>query len=133
MPSSAKHKIMNFLRYPGSKRRMLEFLGEYLPSSDAIGGRYVEPCVGGGAVFFFVNPHRALLSDINSDLINLYRGIRQSPALVWERYYNFGNTRANSYSLYGLGVNALAGLWRKTNEPPKGSTPANRKSEWNPL
>jgi hypothetical protein len=44
-----------------------------------------------------------------------------------------GAIRANSYSLYGLGVNALAGLWRKTNEPPKGSTPANRKSEWNPL
>jgi len=94
LASSRNHTITNFLRYPGSKRRMLEFLGQYLPAPNMIEGRYVEPCVGSGAVFFFMNPKNALLSDINSDLIDLYRGVRQSPALVWEKYCQFGSSKA---------------------------------------
>ncbi|MBM3148862.1 MAG: Dam family site-specific DNA-(adenine-N6)-methyltransferase [Chloroflexi bacterium] len=84
-----KSTITNFLRYPGSKRRMLEFLEQYLPTPSTIVSRYVEPFLGGGAVFFMIQPKQALLSDINPDLIDLYLGIRQSPMEVWERYCAF--------------------------------------------
>lgn len=87
--------IANFLRYPGSKRRMLAFLGHYLPSADAILGRHVEPFVGGGAVFLYMQPHLALLSDINSELIDVYRGIRHDPNAVWKEYCEFGSTKAD--------------------------------------
>jgi DNA adenine methylase len=86
--------ITNFLRYPGSKRRMLRFLSQYLPAPATLQGHYVEPFVGGGAVFFMLNPKQALLSDVNPDLIDLYRGIRQSPEAVWERYCAFGCSKA---------------------------------------
>lgn len=86
--------IMNFLRYPGSKRRMLEFLRQYLPTPGALQKRYVEPFIGGGAVFFMLGPSQALLSDINPDLIDLYRGIKQSPKAVWDRYCGFGSGKA---------------------------------------
>ncbi len=78
--------IMSFLRYPGSKRRMLGFLNRYLPAATAFRGRYVEPFVGAGAVFFSLNPQRAVLSDINPDLIDLYHGIKLSPDAVWHRF-----------------------------------------------
>ncbi|MBI5880304.1 MAG: Dam family site-specific DNA-(adenine-N6)-methyltransferase [Chloroflexi bacterium] len=99
--------VTHFLRYPGSKRRMLEFLGAYLPAAETISGRYVEPFVGGGAVFFYVNPRRALLSDINSDLIELYRGIRQSPAQVWAHYCQFGNRKRDYWQVRSAGATGL--------------------------
>lgn len=92
--SELKTMITNFLRYPGSKRRMLGFLEQHLPQVGLFSGTYVEPFVGGGAVFFMLDPIRALLSDINPDLIDVYRGIQESPPAVWERYCGFGSTKA---------------------------------------
>jgi len=78
--------LPNFLRYPGGKRRFLAHLSGYIPSRDQILGCYVEPFVGGGAVFFYLKPKRALISDINVELIDLYKAIRSNPQAVWEAY-----------------------------------------------
>lgn len=37
-------------------------------------------------MFFYVKPKRAIISDINSELIDLYKIIRSSPQAVWEVY-----------------------------------------------
>jgi DNA adenine methylase len=87
-----------FLRYPGSKRRLLAFLTEHLPQAGHIGGRLVEPFVGGGAVYFAIAPQRALLSDINSELIDLYRGIKHNPDYVWRLYRRIPGTK-RAYSV----------------------------------
>lgn len=78
--------LPNFLRYPGGKRRFLTYLSGHIPSRDQVCGRYFDPFVGGGAVFFFLKPKRALISDINSELIELYKAIRNNPRAVWEAY-----------------------------------------------
>ena len=88
--------VTNFLRYPGSKRRQLTFLSNYLPVRDMIENQYIEPFLGGGAVFFYVNPKSAILSDINLELIELYRGIRRDPNGVWNHYSGFGHNK-NEY------------------------------------
>jgi DNA adenine methylase len=81
------------VRYPGGKRRLMTFLWKYLPVAEAVEGRYVEPFVGSGAVFFRLRPRRALLSDVNQELIDLYRGIRYAPRKVWALYSSFGSTK----------------------------------------
>jgi len=49
-------KKVLFLRYPGGKSRMLDFLIPQFASSILTANRFVEPFAGGGAVFFAV-PH----------------------------------------------------------------------------
>ncbi len=85
-----------FIRYPGGKRRLLNFLIPFIPTTDQIIGKYVEPFVGGGALFFYLNPSQAFLSDLNSELIDIYRGVRYAPRAVWKVYCSFGNDK-NSY------------------------------------
>ena len=41
--------------------------------------RYVEPFLGGAAVFFKISPKCAILSDTNEDLIHLYKTMRDKP------------------------------------------------------
>lgn len=85
--------ITKFLRYPGSKRRILSFLIHYLPDKDSIEGRYWEPFVGSASVFFSISPKKATLSDINPDLIDLLKGIKQYPKDIWTIYQSFGNSK----------------------------------------
>ncbi|MFZ4660248.1 MAG: DNA adenine methylase [Caldilineaceae bacterium] len=90
-------KTSSVLRYPGGKRRMLVFLRDHLPAASTIAGSYVEPFLGGGAIFFFVQPSRAILSDVNSELIDIYKGIRFAPRKVWKLYCDFGNTKEDYF------------------------------------
>ena len=62
-----------FLKWVGGKRKVLKWLRDLYPPSY---GRYYEPFVGGGAVFFDLGPRRATLSDTNGELIECYCTVR---------------------------------------------------------
>jgi len=95
----AMENQVKFIRYPGGKRRLLKYILPYIPSSNYITGRYIEPFVGGGSVFFEIDPQEALLSDINGDLIDLYKGIKRDPKKVWNIYKNFPDTKKGYYEI----------------------------------
>jgi DNA adenine methylase len=65
-----------FLKWAGGKGRLLEQYEPFLPKSCST---YYEPFLGGGAVFFhLVNRiDRALLADINPELVNVYRCVKE--------------------------------------------------------
>ncbi|MCS6912804.1 MAG: DNA adenine methylase [Myxococcota bacterium] len=69
-----------FLKWAGGKRQLLPELLRRVPSLRS--GRYFEPFVGGGALFFALQQRGLLgrrgarLSDINADLINCYLMVR---------------------------------------------------------
>lgn len=65
-----------FLKWAGGKRWLAASDLLPLPSTYS---RYIEPFLGGGAVFFRLCPREAILSDLNSDLIDLYKIVRDSP------------------------------------------------------
>jgi DNA adenine methylase len=61
------------LRWAGGKSTIVKDLIPLMPISY---NRYVEPMVGSAAFFFAVKPERALLADVNEDLINYFLILR---------------------------------------------------------
>jgi DNA adenine methylase len=58
-----------FLKWAGGKRQLLGQIEENLPKKF---DKYIEPFVGGGALFFYLLPERAVLIDTNNELVNTY-------------------------------------------------------------
>ncbi|WP_251956134.1 DNA adenine methylase [Nostoc commune] len=62
-----------FLKWAGGKSRLIQQYIPYFPKSYK---NYYEPFLGGGAVFFYLQPSTAFLTDINAELINTYCCVR---------------------------------------------------------
>lgn len=67
--------IRPFLRWAGSKRLLLKHLIPFVPKT---WNKYYEPFLGGGAMFFYLGPKRAEISDASSPLIETYRAVRKN-------------------------------------------------------
>lgn len=63
------------IKYRGGKSREIPQIMEYIPMFN---GRYIEPFLGGGAVYFHLEPERAIINDINEPLMTFYRGVRDN-------------------------------------------------------
>lgn len=68
-----------FIKWAGGKRWLANHPSFTLPD---YAGRYIEPFLGGGAVFFHLAPCDSLLSDLNPRLIQMYEAIRDDWARV---------------------------------------------------
>jgi len=64
-----------------------------------LSGKYIEPFLGGGSIFLFLQPQSALVADLNKELIDLYRGIRSYPHKVWEKFRQFPTGKAAYYEI----------------------------------
>lgn len=65
-----------FLKWPGGKRW---FVSQYLNIFPDKYNNYFEPFLGGGSVFFALQPQKGIITDINKELINLYTVMRDTP------------------------------------------------------
>nr|MDO8112714.1 DNA adenine methylase [Candidatus Sigynarchaeota archaeon] len=63
------------LKWAGGKRQLLPQLTKFVPERY---GTYIEPFVGGGALFFHLHPERAILIDNNPELMNVYAVIKNN-------------------------------------------------------
>ena len=72
--------IKPFLKWAGGKGQLLKEIEQYYPFQDSYITKYAEPFVGGGAVLFDIlskyDLEEVYISDINAELINTYRVIR---------------------------------------------------------
>ncbi len=101
-----KIKAKPFIKWAGGKRQLLNQFQDYYPSNLYNGEikQYIEPFVGGGAVFFEIMQNfkinSAYISDINKDLILTYKVIRQTPEILCnflEQYQNeYDNTKQDN-------------------------------------
>jgi DNA adenine methylase len=71
-----------FLKWPGGKRWLWKTLQTLVPTNF---NKYFEPFLGGGAIFFSLNPTAAVLSDINLELINAHVQVRDNVEAVIAR------------------------------------------------
>ena len=70
-----KNETYPIVKWVGGKRQLMFELLKNLPKSYNI---YFEPFIGGGALFFELQPDNAYISDMNEELINLYSVVRDS-------------------------------------------------------
>ena len=84
------------LKWAGGKRLLLKHLSPLLPRTF---GTYYEPFVGGGAVYFAVQPSPAVLADRNPDLTNCYIQVRDRPHEVIAILNNWGSSEGDYYRI----------------------------------
>ena len=65
-----------FLKWAGGKRLLLPKLLPLMPEPD-VGSKYIEPFLGGGALFFALQPTRSVLSDANAELVETYQAVQE--------------------------------------------------------
>jgi DNA adenine methylase len=100
-PVDSTKKPEPFLKWAGGKAQLLKQFEELdlFPNQKRY-DRYFEPFLGGGAVFFHLQPRRAIISDLNEDLIKCYKVIKKNPdSLI--KSLNRGNFK-NNRSVYNV-------------------------------
>lgn len=83
-------------RWPGGKRWLVPRLLELIPKRH---GRYYEPFLGGGALFFALRPSNARLGDKNAELMNAYSSLRDDPAQVGRLLRGMRMTKTHYYEV----------------------------------
>ncbi len=90
-----------FLKWPGGKRRIVDRLKDRLPG-DYVDRVYVEPFMGGGALYFEIEPQAAILSDANPCLIRTYAYARDRAPQLIQRLKRDYMDRNDSDSYYAI-------------------------------
>lgn len=85
-----------FLRWAGSKRHHVQALKGFWNDSYS---RYVEPFAGSAALFFAIRPPRALLGDLNGELVQAFRAVAAQPESVWRALTRLRPGRSNYYAV----------------------------------
>ena len=70
-------KATPFVKWAGGKRNLLPTIEKFMPPKDQI-NRYIEPFVGGGALFFHLQHPVSILADSNQELIEVYRVVKEN-------------------------------------------------------
>lgn len=83
----------------GGKRQLLEAITPLLPRRMTC---YCEPFLGGGAVLFSVQPRRAIVGDLNADLMTVYEVIRDDAEALLESLKKHENTPEYFYAIRNI-------------------------------
>lgn len=102
-----------FLKWAGGKSQLIKYIRNSIPD-DFLKKKeifYIEPFVGSGAVLFFMlenflNIKAAIINDINSDLMNAYKVVRDNPealiCLLKQLQKDYNKVRISDRKFYYL-------------------------------
>ena len=90
--------VVPFVKWAGGKRQLLPELIKRVPKFTT----YCEPFVGGGALFFYLQPKRAIINDFNRDLINTYITIQNDVKLLLQHLSTYKNDSESYYKIREL-------------------------------
>ena len=60
------------IKWSGGKSDEIKTFEKYFPENYET---YIEPFIGGGSVYFYLNPKKAVINDIHKELIDFYMSI----------------------------------------------------------
>jgi DNA adenine methylase len=102
--------VAPFLRWAGSKRGATPVLRQFIPKQFK---KYIEPFAGSACLFFYVQPEKAILADLNSELIETYAAIKRSPGHVGRALANLPFGRESYYQIrQDQGIHRLSPIQR---------------------
>lgn len=87
------------MKWAGGKTQML---GDIMPKIPQKYGKYIEPFIGGGALFFALSPDKAIIADSNPELINMYRQVADNVEAVISHLKKYKNTKEDFYEVRSL-------------------------------
>lgn len=95
------------LKWAGGKQQMVEIL---LSSSPKKYNKYIEPFIGGGALFFAMQPSKAIISDSNAELINLYKVVASDVDELISLLKDMKNTEEEFYRIRALDTSKMSDI-----------------------
>ena len=108
--------VQPFLKWAGGKRQLLPELLCRVPKRMQT---YYEPFVGGGALFFALQPKKAVINDFNRDLIHTYEVIRDDVDSLLQLLSSYKNDVNFYYKIRELDRNPR--LFKKLSAVEKGA------------
>lgn len=90
------------VKWVGGKRQLLSEISPLLPKRIT---SYCEPFLGGGAVLFSIQPSKAIVNDLNSDLITVYEVIRDDVEELIDNLKKHENSSEYFYTIRDMDRN----------------------------
>lgn len=97
-PGSVNPVASPFLKWVGGKRQLVPELRRRFPQDKEVSS-YIEPFVGGGGMLLSIQPQGAVISDSNTELMNVYRVVRDAPAELVKLLECHENTPEHYYEV----------------------------------
>lgn len=98
-----KNKLVSpFLKWVGGKRQLISEINKYIPKHI---NTYYEPFLGGGAILFHLQPEKAVVNDINTELINVYKTIKNDVDALIKDLHRHENSDVYFYSIRNMDRN----------------------------
>lgn len=95
-----------FLRWAGSKRQLLPRLRQYW--SETPGRCYIEPFAGSACLFFELEPQRAILADLNNDLVQTLQALKDDVESVIRAIAKIRRGKSSYYRLRKMDPGAMS-------------------------
>lgn len=85
--------MRTFIRWQGNKSNHLKKILPYVPDelkSGTFKGTYIEPFIGSGAMFLRLEPKKWIINDLNKDLINIWKSVKNNNDDIITQFKEFG-------------------------------------------
>lgn len=69
------------IHWVGGKSKIIKHIQPFIPQHN----RYIEPFIGGGALFFHLKNENSIINDINKEIINLYQVVASNPEQLMQQ------------------------------------------------
>ena len=89
-----KSSLLPMIKWSGGKKDEINKINQYLPKKY---DTYLEPFIGGGALYFYIYPEKAVINDIHKELIDFYQSIKDGYS---NQIYKFMNENPNEEKSY---------------------------------
>jgi len=82
------------IKWAGGKSSEIKHIVPHTPDTYV---KYIEPFIGGGALYFHLNPEQAVINDKHKELVNFYQSIKNEKS---EEIYDFMKLHPNDEETY---------------------------------